>query len=205
MRLRDRKAERQLRAAIDRGRSLLAEGKGDRALEAIEDTARRFPQSAEIQLQLASALLAFTTDEVGAHAVQAAELAPDDPIIQVRAGHMLLNEGDLEAARACAARAEELADGEFILLADVEGLSGLIAARDGNYVFAEEKLRSALQREPEWSSHWLHLARFLWARGRNEEALAVIGESLEQVKEAGDKDLLERLRGEIADEGRQIL
>lgn len=199
MRLRDRKKERQLQAAIDRGRSLLAEGKDDHALDFIEDAARRFPQSAEIQLQLASVLLAFPTDEVAEQAAKAAELAPDDPVIQVRVGHMLLNEGDLEAARACAARAEELADSEFILLADVEGLSGRIAARDGNYALAEGKLRSALQREPEWSSHWLHLARFLWARGRDEEALIVIDESLDQVRE-NDKNLLERLRREITDE-----
>ena len=199
MRLRERRTERQLQAAIDRGRSLLAEGGDDHALDFIEDAARRFPQSAEIQLQLASALLAFTTDKVAAQAAKAAELAPDDPVIQVRAGHMLLNEGDLGAARACAARAEELADGEFILLADVEGLSGRIAARDGNYALAEEKLRSALQREPEWSSHWLNFVRFLWARGRDEEALTVIDESLDQVRES-DRDLLERLRGEITDE-----
>lgn len=199
MRLRGRRKERQLQAAIDCGRSLLAKGKSDHALDFIEASARRFPQSAEIQLQLASALLAFTTDEIAAQAAKAAKLAPDDPVIQVRAGHMLLSEGDLEGARACAARAEELADGEFILLADVEGLSGRIAARDGNYALAEEKLRSALQREPEWSSHWLHLARFLWARGRDEEALIVIDESLDQVRES-DKDLLERLRGEITDE-----
>lgn len=197
MGLEDRKRTRELNEAVAHGRSLLAKGQNDQVLESIEDAAQRFPQSAEIQLQLASVLLVFPTDESAAPAANAAELAPDDPVIQVRAGHMLLDLGDPDAARACAARAEERADCEFILLADVEDLTGRIAARDGNFPLAEEKLRSALQREPEWSSHWLHLGRSSGQKGRTDEALTLISESFDQVSKA-DWDLLERLRREIA-------
>jgi uncharacterized protein HemY len=137
-------------------------------------------------------------DDVAAEAAKAAELGSDDPVVQVQAGHKLLNSDDLDGARKCAARASELVDDDFILLADLEGLIGCVAARDGEYAFAEEKLRSALAREPEWSSHWLSLARFLWARGRDEDAIAVIGESLPQVREGTGRDHLERLRSEIA-------
>jgi tetratricopeptide (TPR) repeat protein len=194
MRFKTRKQKRELHATIERGRTLLME-RDETALEYIEDAARRFPDSAEIRLLLASALLTSRPEDVRAQAATAAELGAEDPVIQVRAGDLLLSEGDLEAARVCATRAQETVDGEFILMADLEGLIGRIAARDGDYAVAEEKLRSALRREPEWPSHPIHLARFLWARERNEDALTVIDESLDRVR---DKDHLERLRGEIA-------
>lgn len=76
-------------------------------------------------------------------------------------------------------------------------LIGRIAAEDSDYAVAEEKLRSAVGREPEQSTYALDLARFLWAGGRNQDALTVIDESLDR---AGDKDLLERLRREIVAE-----
>lgn len=200
MRIRGGKRKRDLAVAIERGRSLIREQKDQEAIEFLEKAARDFPQVGEFPLLLAMAYRDSRPDDIPVQLAKAADLGSDDPVIQVMVGHKLLNEGDVEAARACAARAEELADGEFILLADAESLSGRIAARDGHYALAEEKLRSALQREPEWSSHWLHLARFLWARGRNKDALTVIDESLARVRERGDKDLLERLRGEITDE-----
>lgn len=119
----------------------------EKALEYVEDAARRFPDSAEIRLLLASALLASRPEDARAQAAKAAELGAKDPVIQVRAGDLLLSEGDLDAARACAARAQEAVDGKFILMADLEGLIGRIAARDGDDTVAEEKLRSALRRE----------------------------------------------------------
>lgn len=198
MRLRGRKQERELTATIERGWKLIRQSKDQEALEFLEEAVHRFPTSAEIRMMLATVYREFPPLEVAAQLVKAADLGSDDPVIQVRAGHMLWSEGDLEGARTCATRARELVDDEFILLADLEGLIGRIAARDGDYTLAEEKLRSALQREPEWPSHPIHLARFLWARARNEDALAVIDESLDRVR---DKDLLERLRSEIAGEG----
>lgn len=197
MRFKLKKHEWDLQAALEHGTKLFME-RDAKALGYIEDAARRFPESAEVRLLLASALITNRPEDVQAHALKAAELAADDPVIQVRAGDLLLSEGDLEAARACVARAQEAAQGDFVIMADLEGLAGRIAARDGNYGVAEEKLRSALRREPQWPSHSLHLARFLWARERTEDALAVIDASLDRVR---DKDHLERLRSEIASEG----
>jgi Tfp pilus assembly protein PilF len=198
VRSKEKKRERELGAVIKRGWEMIRQGRDQDALEFLEDACSRFPESAELRMMLATVYRELRPDDVAEQLAKAAELGADDPMIQVRAGHMLWNEDDLEGARACAARASELIDNEFALSADLEGLIGRIAARDGEYDFAEEKLRSAARREPEYSTHTVRLARFLWARGRDEDALAVIDESFDRVRES-DKVSLERLRTEFAD------
>jgi tetratricopeptide (TPR) repeat protein len=145
-------------------------------------------------MMLATVYLDIRLDDMAAQLTKAAELGFNNPSIQIRAGHRLWNIDDLGGARRCAARASD-----SIGMADLEGLIGHIAASDGQYAVAEEKLRSARQREPEYPTHAIGLARFLWARGRGEDALIVIDEALDHVRE-DDKDFLERLRREITDE-----
>jgi HEAT repeat protein len=166
-------------------------------LEFLEKAVQEFPDDAELRVLYASTLLDFRIDDVASEARKAAELGQDDPAIQIRAGRLLLDRGDQATARACAARANELVQPDSIFMADLDNLNGLLAARAGEDDLAEENFRSALQREPEWSSRWLSLARFLWARGRDEEALAVLDESLPHVREDVDRDLLEQLREKI--------
>lgn len=137
-------------------------------------------------------------EDVVAEATKAAELGPDDPVVLVRAGHILINEGDREAARSCASRANELMPPDSIFMADLDNLTGRVAARMGEHDLAEEKFRSAQRREPESFSHSRSLARFFWARGRDEDALTVIDESLRRARDDKDRDLLEQLRSEIA-------
>lgn len=199
MRLTRRNKARELGAAIQCGRGLITKKKDQEALEFLEKAARDFPEAAEIPLMLATVYRDTRPDDTAAQLSKAAELGSDDPVIQVMVGHRLLNEGDVEAARACAARAADLIDDDFALAADMDRLIGRIAARDGDDVIAEARLRSAFQREPELPTHSLDLARFLWARGRNEDALTVIDESLDHGRD-DDKDLLERLRREITGE-----
>ena len=199
MRFRSKEFDRELATAIEHGWQLIRQGKDQEALEFLEEAVHRFPKSAEIRMMLATVYLDLRPDDMAAQLTKAAELGFDNPSIQIRAGHRLWNIDDLEGARRCAARASELVDDDSIGMADLEGLVGHIAASDGEYAVAEEKLRSALQREPEYPSHAIGLARFLWARGRNEDALTVIDESFHHVRN-DDKDFLERLRGEITDE-----
>jgi tetratricopeptide (TPR) repeat protein len=188
---------RELATVIECGRKLIRQGEDQKALELLEEAVHRFPESAEIRMMLVTVYRELRPEDVVAQIAKAVELGADDPAIQVRAGHVLWNCDDLEGARKCATRASELADDDFILAADLEGLLGRLAARAGEYTFAEEKLRSAAQREPEYSTHVFRLARFLWARGRDEEALTVIHEFLPQAEDR-DRDLLEQLRSEIA-------
>lgn len=193
MPFRERKQKRELREAIERGRRLHADDDAGGA-EFLEDAARRFPGCAEFPLLLSNFYLKSRPGEVAALVAKAAELGFDDPATQVRAGHKFLNDGSLEAARTCADRAGELADDDFALMAALEGLSGRIASLDGDFTAAEEKLRSAVAREPEYAVHALHLARFLWARDRDEDALSVIDESLGKTR---NPEGLEQLRRQI--------
>jgi tetratricopeptide (TPR) repeat protein len=197
MALNGRKKKRELEEAIRRGRKLHAD-EDPGAAAFLEGAAKRFPESAEFPLLLSGLYLESRPDEVMALVGRAAELGSDDPAAQVRAGHKFLNQGDLEAARTCAVRAEELADDEFALMAAMESLAGRIAARDGDFSLAEEKLRAAVGRDPEYAVYPDHLARFFWTRGQSEDALSVIDESLGLVRKP---ERLERLRSEIAADG----
>ena len=197
MRFTRRSRRQRLAAAIEHGRRLVKEQKDQEALAFLEKAARDFPESPEMPLMLATIYRDSRPEAIPIQLAKAANLGSDDPVIQVLVGHRFLNEGDFDSARSCATRAEASVDFDFPLFADLEGLRGRIAARDGDYAVAEEKLRSALRREPECFTHWVHLARFLWARGRDEDALTVIDESLPQVREDIDTDLLEQLRSEI--------
>jgi hypothetical protein len=197
MRFMRRNRKRELAAAIKRGRDLIAEQKDQETLEFLERAALEFPEAAEFPLMLVTFYRESRPGDIPALLAKAAELGADDPVIQVMVGHRFLHEGDVEGARACAARVDDLIDGEFALMADLDRLIGRIAARDGDDIVAETRLRSAFRREPEYAVHALDVARFLWARHRNEDALAVIDESLDQVSESR-KEFLEELRGEIA-------
>lgn len=185
---------RERAAAVVRARNLIIEGDDQATYEFLEDAVERFPEDAELRVSLASIYLEFRPDQVRLQAVKAAELGADDPTIQVRAGSFLLGAGDLGGARACARRARRLVGSDFVLISGLEGLEGRIAALDGDDEFAEKRLRSAAEREPEYSVYAIDLAKFLASRHRNEEALTVIDHALGTVKERGK---LEQLRSEL--------
>jgi tetratricopeptide (TPR) repeat protein len=208
--LRDGWRQGMLEGAIQYGRKLLREDKDEEFLAFCQKAAGRFPRSAEIHYMLSTALRIDerSDEEVAAQAAKAAAIGARDPNMQVRAGYRLIDADDVEAARMCVARAEESADGHFGLAVDLDGLKGRIAAREGDFVEAEELFRSVLRREPQWPGNCNQLARFLWARGRNEEALTVLAELLSRLREERDnspgrrKDVegAERLQGQIASE-----
>lgn len=198
MRFTRRNQAQKLAETLKHGRALIRERKDQEALQFLEKAARDFPEAAEIPLMLATVCGDSRPDAIPAFLSKAAELGFDDPVIQVMVGHRLLNEEDVEAARHCAGRAEHLIDDNFALMADMDRLVGRIAARDGDDGVAEARLRSAFQREQGLPTHTIDLARFLWARRRNEDALAVIDKSIERVRDDDDKDLLKHLRREIA-------
>ena len=155
---------------------------------------QRFPEDAEIRLLYASTLLAFRPDDADAEVEKAVELGWDDPVILVRAGNQLLGSGEFETARNCAARANELVRPGFILEAGLIGLEGRIAAVDGNDDVAEEKLRAAMAKDPDYPMFAINLARFLNSRDRRMEAIATIDDALTTCKM---NDGLQELRDEI--------
>lgn len=193
-----RRKRKELTATIARGRALRKMGRDpEEALEFLEQGVERFPEDPELRLLCATVLLAIRPDDVAAEASKAAELAPDDPGTLVRAGHLLLGSRDREAAQFCAARAGELARPDFVLLAGLDNLNGLLAAFRGEDDLAEEKLRSAVEREPDNESFAKNLAVFLAERGRLQQGAEVLDEALRHVER---KDEVERMRDQMATE-----
>jgi Flp pilus assembly protein TadD len=182
MNIKGRKQRKELAATIARGRELRKLGRDpEEALEFLKQAVTRFPEDPELRLLCATVLLAIRPDDVTAEASKAAELAPDDPATLVRAGHLLLGSRDREAAQSCAARAGELAKPDFVLMAGLDNLNGLLAAFRGDDDLAEEKLRSAVVREPDNEPFAKNLAVFLAERGRLQEGAEVLDDVLTHV------------------------
>jgi len=194
MKLGGRRRRRERATAVAQARNLILERDDRATFEFLEAAAELFPEDPELRVSLASIYLEFRPDQVRAQAAKAAELGADNPSIQVRAGHLLLGDGEIDGARECAHRARRSAGSDFVLIAGLEGLEGGIAAIDGDDEFAEKRLRSAAEREPEYSAYAVDLVQFLARRSRTEEALEVIDRALGTVKE---RERLERLRDEL--------
>jgi len=195
MRLSDRRQNKQRVAAIDHGHKLFAARQEQDAFEFLEEAVQRFPEDPEIRLLYATILLAFRPDDVAAEAAKAVDLGPDDPALLVRAAHLLLWGGQIEAARVCVARAKELAPPDFLFMPELVNREGLLASLDGEDDIAEEKLRSAVDAEPTNASFAIDLAKFLAHRDRRMDALAVIDAALTRADQTGD---LEGLRADIS-------
>jgi Flp pilus assembly protein TadD len=185
-------------AAVERGHKLLGSHQEQEAIKFLSGAVQQFPDDPEIRVLYASILLAVRPDDVAAEAAKAVELGPNDPVILVRAGHLLFGRGDRNAARSCAARAKELVQPDFILMSGLLNLEGLLAAVEGRDDLAEEKLRAAWEGDPSFAASAVDLAKFLANRARQVEALEVIDEALKYAKQ---KVELERLRSEITGDG----
>ena len=148
--------------------------------ELLEKAVQQFQDDPEIRLLYATILLKFRPDDVASQASKAVDLAPDNPRILVRAGHLMFNRGAVEAARSCAARADELAQPGFVLMSDLANLHGLLDAFDKEYDLAEENFRSAVEGQPDNASFAVDLAKFLAARARPAEAIEVLDRALER-------------------------
>lgn len=185
---------RQLSSSIAYSGQLLFEDRNQENLEFLEEALRLHPDSAEIQLLYATTLLMFRPEDVASEVVKAVGLAPDDPTILVRAAHLMRGRGEPEIALFYTRRARELVGPDFILEGEILNLEGIYAAFDKEYDFAEERLRYAVELDPDFESYAEDLARFLAARGRLVEALGVVDRALPQVK---TKIYLENLREKL--------
>jgi Tfp pilus assembly protein PilF len=197
MKIRSRKHNKELAAAIDRARELRRTDQDEEARTFLEDAIERFPENAELRLLYATILLMTRPDGVASEATKAVELAPDDPGVLVRAGHLLLGRGDREAARSCAARANELVQPDFPLMGGLDNLNGSLAVFAGEDDLAEEKLRSAIEKDPDSEPFARDLAVFLAERGRLKEGAEVLDEALKHIEH---KDEVERMRDRMAAE-----
>jgi Flp pilus assembly protein TadD len=189
--------QKKLAEAIDHSGRLLSEDRNQENLEFLERARKQFPGDAEIQLLYATTLLLFRPDDVALEAAKAVDLAPDDPVILVRAASIMLGRGEHEVVRSYTQRAKKLAGPNFILEGGIANLEGVLAAIDQQYDLAEERLRFAVEIDPTFDSFVRNLAKFLQSRARQAEAVEVINKALPQID---TKENLERIRRELEDE-----
>jgi Flp pilus assembly protein TadD len=195
--MKKRNKKRGRATAIDQARRLLVSGHHQEALEFLEKGVQEFPNDAEIRLLYATVLLPFRPEDVAAQVTQAAELAPSDPVILVRAGGLMLGRRHLDAARLYLKGAREHADTNFVLMPALLNHEGCLALLDQEVELAEEKLSAAVEREPTSEPFACDLARVLAVQGRYTEAIEAIDRALEQAK---TRENLERLRTKLINE-----
>lgn len=191
---RSRRRQKKLSAAIYRGRQLCRDDRYQEILEFLDEARLEFPREAEFQLLYATTLLTLRPEDVVLEVAKAVGLAPDDPTILVRAANLMRSEGESEVARFYTKRARELAGPDFIFEGGISNLEGVFAASDKEYGFAEERLRLAVELDPDFESFARDLAAFLADRGRLVEALGVVDQALPRAKK---KSYLEALREKL--------
>jgi tetratricopeptide (TPR) repeat protein len=195
--LRRRRHQKQLAAAIQRGRQLHVEGKDEENLAFLAEAIQQFPKSGELRLLYGTAIL-VSQPEVGLSEIEkATEIDSSDPVLLTRAARLMFSMKQFDHARAYFKRASALAPQDFIFGPELLNLKSNFAAIDGEDARAEEGLRLAMELEPNMEVLALDLAKFLSDRGRRKEALEVIAEALQRAKET---KYLKRLRDEILHE-----
>jgi tetratricopeptide (TPR) repeat protein len=122
------------------------------------------------------------------HLRRAAELGRGDPAIEYQVACVLLDLGDVDAARLLARRARRHVDGEFRFLPGLVNLTGRLADACGQDDVAERALGLAFELEPEMAWHGRTLAQFLYRQGRDAEALRVTRAAL--LRAPDDRGLL---------------
>ena len=122
------------------------------------------------------------------HLRRAADLGRGDPAIEYQVACVLLELGDVDAARMLARRASRHVDGEFRFLPGLVNLTGRLADASGQDDLAEQALGLAFELEPEMAWQGRSLAQFLYRQGRTAEALRVTRAALRHTP--GDPGLL---------------
>lgn len=197
-RLRNRKQQREVTAARDRGLRLLAEKRYQEAHEFLAQAVQQFPEDPEIRMQYAHTFLAVCPDKAVPEVIKAIELDPDEPVRLTGAAGILFKMGSIETARTYSTHAKGLAPRNFLFMPELINLDGHFAALEGTDELAEERFRLAAEREPDSAIFASDLAQFLSDRGRRTEALEVIDEAMARTE---NKEPLQRLRVEISNAG----
>jgi Flp pilus assembly protein TadD len=189
---------RSVESAVQHSHMLLIEGRSDELLAFSEGAVELFPLDPELHLMYATALLPHNVEKARWEAARAIQLDTDDPGRLVRAARLMLNLGEVEAARSYAGRAAQFATADFLFAPELHGISGVLAALSGEFALAEEALRAAHEAEPDREMFAKDLAIFLDSRGRPVEAVGIIDET---VAAGGETDGLKKLRERILTSG----
>lgn len=153
---------------------MTAEGLEKESEELLRKSIPRFPNSAELRIQLASLCFDSKPDEARELVHKGMELSNNDPWLLYRAADLMFTLGDREQAVQYSKRAEELGDEDLLGSPGFSNLRGNVAVYEGCYEEAEHFLRDAFEREPTTAMHGLQLAALYRICQRFDEALEVI-------------------------------
>jgi tetratricopeptide (TPR) repeat protein len=148
-------------------RVLLAQGRAQEAIPALEELHRASPWNAEVRLYLAHACLqSGRVDESRKLAEQLLAEHPDSSLAALAGAHLALAEGDFAAAT----RHLRAARGVYGLSATLDTEVGLAYLRLGNWSEAAEAFTSALAVDPRLPGAHAGLAQAMLAGSRYETA-----------------------------------
>jgi tetratricopeptide (TPR) repeat protein len=164
-----------------------SEGRARDARQLVRRALSLNPDHPRVQLHWAVELI-DQPQQARYHLRRAAELGRGDPAIEYQVACVLLDLGDVDAARLLARRARRHVDGEFRFLPGLVNLTGRLADASGQDDVAERALGLAFELDPEMAWHGRTLAQFLYRQGRDAEALRVTRAAL--LRAPDDRGLL---------------
>ncbi|HEV3144617.1 MAG TPA: tetratricopeptide repeat protein [Gemmataceae bacterium] len=155
-------------AFIKRARQLSAEGKEDQALTLLQDTVKKYPDAAEVRLQLGKTLLKQKNAPYAEASLRrACELQPDNFENVYFLGSALVAQGKMPEATACFRKTTELKPDFAPAWHDLGNC--LYHAKDR--IGAIGSYRNAVRYDPNLFDNHLNLARLLGEERRYPEAL----------------------------------
>jgi tetratricopeptide (TPR) repeat protein len=164
-----------------------SEGRARDARQLVRRALSLNPDHPRVQLHWAVELI-DQPQQARYHLRRATELGRGDPAIEYQVACVLLDLGDVDAARLLARRARRHVDGEFRFLPGLVNLTGRLADASGQDDVAERALGLAFELDPEMAWHGRTLAQFLYRQGRDAEALRVTRAAL--LRAPDDRGLL---------------
>lgn len=174
---------------------LIRKEQWDELRELMAHAVEAFPDDPEMCLRYAISLSEVSSNDAISYARRAADLSPEDPSRLTRCASLLYGLGEIEDAGRYIRAILPLIDEQFLLIADVFHLIGVLAIAKSNSTVADQYLRLAFSVEPAGRNHAYRLAHFFVTREMSEEALDVIAKGLEHG--SPDRGALLELRSHI--------
>lgn len=201
-------SEQRLARHLERGRSHMSQGKVAEAVIEYRNAIKADPRSGEARFELAKALEGSGDPQAAREYLRAAELLPNRPDVQLRAGALLLEWSRFEEARKHADTAlaadPSLVDAQILRafalagLKDMEGAItelerasegapgdfrpyaslGAVEALSGDRAEAEAAFKKAVEADPASVQPKLALAYFYWSTHETSEAERLIQQVL---------------------------
>lgn len=162
----------------------------------LRDALDRFPGEPEVMLSVAASKIYKDPERAQELIGEALEIEPADSELLTRAGLLMFWMERYNEAKELGRRAAENVTEDFTRIGGLGFLVGKLYLVAGEDEKALEPLRQAFEWEPEVYGHGQALAEQLMRRGDDEEAMAVVNETLARFpRDEGLLDLRDQLHG----------